>query len=384
MNQDLAHINPLGIRKFFSLASKYDHVLSLTIGEPDFTTPYHIAQAAIASINQGKTYYSPIEGLLALREQISHYMKRKFELSYDPQNQILVTVGASEGIDLAIRALCNPDDEVIVVQPSFVSYVPLVQLAKATPVIAHTQAKDNFKLTPELLASCLSDKTKLIIISYPNNPTGAIMTLEDYQNLVPVLKDYNGYILSDEIYAELNYSDHAHASFAQVEGFKDKTIILSGFSKAYAMTGWRLGYACGASEIIDYMTRIHQYGIMCPPTAAQFGAIEAMNNGDEGITKMRDSYNQRRRYLLTRLNEIGLTPIPAQGAFYIFASIKSTGLTSEEFSEQLIDQQRVAVIPGNAFGESGEGYVRISYSYGLAHIKEACDKIEAFVLQFKQ
>lgn len=379
MNDYLKQVDSVGIRKFFKMAAEYDDVLSLTIGEPDFQTPFHIREAAIQALQQGKTFYAPIEGFLTLREAISRYLLRKFSLSYCPKNEMFVTVGASEAIDLAFRAFINPGDEVIVFQPSFVSYQPLAQLMGARLVIVDTCVEDEFKVTYDLLKSHLTAKTRIIILCYPNNPTGAIMTYQDYEVLVPLLETFEGLIISDEIYAELSYGPSPHASLAHFPSIKDKVLYVSGFSKAFSMTGWRLGYVCGDSRWIEPMITIHQYSLMCSPTISQFAAIEACDHGDDGIIKMKEQYQLRRQYLVNRLIQLGLKPFAPKGAFYVFCDIRSTGLSSETFCRNLLDEMHVAVIPGTAFGLSGEGFIRISYSYSLAHIKSACDKIEIFL-----
>lgn len=382
MNQLLNKLDREGIRKFFKMASEYDDVLSLTIGEPDFPTPYHIREEAITSLQQGKTWYSPIEGMLALKQEISSYLKRQFDLIYDSHDEILVTVGASEAIDLVFRAHVDREDDVIVFAPSFVSYEPLAQLTGANVIVVHTTREDDFKVTPELLKKHLTANTKAMILSYPNNPTGAVMSLVDYQLLASELEDYQGIIITDEIYAELTYNQD-HASPAMIPSLKDKVVYINGFSKAYSMTGWRLGYVCAPTALLDPMIVIHQYSLMCAPTVSQFAGIEALKNGAEGIAMMKEQYALRQHYLVKRLSEMGLNPFPPQGAFYVFVDIRSTGLSSEAFCEKLLHDQHVAIIPGAAFGKSGEGYVRISYSYSLDHLKVALDKIEQFLLNIK-
>ncbi len=378
MNHLTSKLDKEGIRKFFKIAAEYEDVLSLTIGEPDFSTPYHIREVAIQALHQGKTWYSPVEGFKALKDEVSAYLKRKFDLDYDSDREVLITVGASEALDLIFRSHVDVGDDVIVFQPAFVSYVPLAQLTGANIIIADTSIDDDFKITPELLKKVLTPNTSLIILSYPNNPTGATMTTQDYEALLPILKDYQGVIVSDEIYAELTY-DHPHASPAMFEQLKEKVVLINGFSKAYAMTGWRLGYVCAPTHLLDPMITIHQYSLMCSPTISQFAAVEALKHGDQGILDMKEQYIQRQRYLITRLKDMGLHPFVPSGAFYVFVDVTSTGLSSEAFCQQLLKSKHVAVIPGNAFGDSGEGFIRISYSYALHHLKQALDRIEDFL-----
>ncbi len=369
---------PSPIRKFFDLANEIEGVISLGVGEPDFDTPWSIRAEAIHAIKQGYTFYTANMGLLELRKEIAHYLKRRFNLSYNYKDEILVTVGASEGIDLVMRALVNPGDEVIIVQPSYVAYEPIIQLSGGIPVIIDCKEEDHFKLTYEALKEAISDKTKLLLINYPSNPTGGIMNHEDYAKLVSLIKENDIIVLSDEIYSELNY-DNKHSSLAEFEEIKDQIIVMNGFSKAYAMTGWRLGYLCGHKELIHYICRIHQHTIMCPTTFCQYAAIEASKNGDERCVEMKDSFEQRRNFLVNNLRRIGLSCALPQGAFYVFPNITSTKLTSEEFCMQLLEEEKVAVVPGNAFGTSGEGFIRISYAYSLDEIKEALVRIERFI-----
>ncbi len=375
-------IKPSGIRKFFDMASEMTDVLSLGIGEPDFVTPWHIRDAGIMSLEKGQTYYTSNAGLSELREELCTYFKRRFDLDYTP-DQALITVGGSEAIDAAVRALIVEGDEVIIPEPCFVCYEPIVRLAHGVPVPIVTEEKDNFILTPEKLKEKITPKTKLLVLPYPNNPTGAIMTKEQLEAIAEVLQDTNIAVLSDEIYAELTYSGK-HCSIANIPGMKERTIIVSGFSKAYAMTGWRLGFAVGDKAVIKAMIKIHQFAIMSSPTTAQYAAIEALRNGDDDIADMAAQYDERRRVLIDRLNEMGLTCFEARGAFYVFPSIKSTGLSSEEFCKRLLETKKVAVIPGNAFGESGEGHVRISYAYSLKTIHKALDRIQEFINELKE
>ena len=378
VNRTLADMKPSGIRKFFDIAAEMEDVISLSVGEPDFSTPWHIRQEGIKTLEKGRTWYSPNAGLVALRQAIGGYLNRRFGLEYDPKSEILVTVGGSEAIDLCFRALVAPGDEVLIPEPSFVCYDPLTRMAGGVPVPLVTRAEDNFRLRAETVAAAITDKTKLLVLPYPNNPTGAIMPREELEALAEVLRGTDIMVLSDEIYSELTYG-REHVSFAAIEGMWERTILVSGFSKAYAMTGWRLGYACGPQPVMGLLTKLHQYGIMCAPTTAQYAAIEAMNNGDSDVVQMREEYDMRRRYIVDELNRLGLTCFEPEGAFYVFPSIQSTGLTSEEFCRRLLEEKHVAVVPGNAFGDSGEGFIRISYCYSLKHITEALRRIHAFL-----
>lgn len=371
-------LKPSGIRKFFDLANEMEGVISLGVGEPDFKTPWSIREAAIKSLERGKTRYSANAGLIELRKEICGYLKRRFSLEYDPMKQTIITVGGSEGIDITIRALVNPGDEVIIPEPCFVSYEPIARLTGANVVTIATKAEDNFKLRAKDLKEKITDKTKLLIFPFPNNPTGAVMRREDLEEIAEVLRGTDIMVLSDEIYAELTYNGD-HVSIASLDGMKERTILVNGFSKTYSMTGWRLGYVAGPEEIIRQMLKIHQFAIMCSPTTSQYAALEAVKNCDNEIKKMAEEYNIRRRLLVDGLNKLGLTCFSPEGAFYVFPSIKKTGLTSEEFCNRLLMEQKVAVVPGTAFGESGEGFVRISYSYSVNHLLEALSKIEKFV-----
>lgn len=380
-NKRMQLIKPGMLHKFLEISSNPD-ILSLSIGEPDFATPYHIRQAGIDAIEAGKTFYTPSKGLLGLRKEIANFYSRKYNLSYDPATEILTTIGASEGIEMALRCLLNEGDEVIVVGPAYLSYEPLILMAGAKLVTVNTAAETKFRLTASALKEKLTDKTKIIVLNYPNNPTGAIMTLADYQDLAEVLVDKDIYIISDEIYSELNYTNEPHASLAQIDAMKEKTIVLNGFSKAYSMTGWRLGYMLAAKELIDLFVKYHQNAILCPPTISQFAGIEALKNGDEDIDNMRNEYNMRRRYAVDKLNAMGLTVSNPDGAFYLFVDVKTkTGLSSEDFCNQLLESQKVALIPGIGFGEAGEGFIRFSYCYSLEHIKEAIRRLEIFILE---
>lgn len=378
LSTTVKQIKPSGIRKFFDLASEMEGVVSLGVGEPDFDTPWHICEEAIYSIKEGKTHYTANQGLLELRKEICNYLKRKFDLSYDPKDNVVVTVGGSEGIDIAFRAFLNPGDEVITLNPAYVAYEPGIQLAHAINVPIKLEHEDQFKLTPEKLESAISDKTKILLLNFPNNPTGGVMTREDYEKIVPIIKKHNLIVISDEIYAELTY-DGKFCSLASFEEIKDQVIIVSGFSKAYAMTGWRLGYVVANKVFTAAMNKIHQFIIMSAPTAAQYGAIEAMRYGDEQVELMRQSYMARRNFITSGFNRLGLQTHLPQGAFYIFPDIRTTGYSSDEFCELLLKEQKVACVPGTAFGSAGEGFIRVSYAYSIDHIKIALERIEQFL-----
>lgn len=379
LNPTVTDIKPSGIRKFFDIAATMENVISLGVGEPDFQTPWQIRKAGITSLEKGKTKYSSNWGIMQLRTAISDYMERKFGVKYQPEEEILVTVGGSEAIDGCIRAVVSPGDEVIIPQPSYVCYEPITRLAGGVPVIIETKAENDFKVTPEELKNAITDRTKLLILPYPCNPTGAIMEREDLEKLAAVLKDTNILVLSDEIYAELTFSGKRHASPAAIDGMWERTITVNGFSKSFSMTGWRLGFACGPREIMDQITKIHQFAIMCAPTTSQYAAIEALNNCDEDVCHMVKEYDMRRRMMVSGFNKIGLLCREPRGAFYAFPSIKSTGMTSEEFCEKLLYSKNVAVVPGTAFGDSGEGFIRASYCYSVEHIKEAINRIGEFL-----
>lgn len=378
MSHRAREIQPSGIRKFFDLLGDMKDVVSLTVGQPDFVTPWHIRAAAIESLEAGKTYYTSNAGLPRLREEIARYLSRRFALSYDPATELLVTVGGSEAIDLAVRGVIDPGDEVIIPTPSFVCYAPLVTLAGGIPVEVATREADAFKLTPEALRSALTPKTKLVILPFPNNPTGAILTQEDLEGLAAVLRETDALILSDEIYAELTYGAR-HVSIASLPGMRERTLLVSGFSKAYAMTGWRLGYLAAPRAMIREIFKIHQYGIMCAPTTAQFGAVEAMQNGDEDVEEMVAEYDRRRKYLVHKLRDLGIPCFEPKGAFYVFPNIAGFGMTSEEFCEKLLYDYGVAVVPGTAFGKCGEGFVRVSYAYSVRHIDRALERIAKMI-----
>lgn len=379
INPTVAEIKPSGIRKFFDIAATMDGVISLGVGEPDFRTPWQIRKAGINSLEKGKTKYTSNWGIAQLRSAVSDYVKRKYSLDYKPDEEILITVGGSEAIDACIRALVSPGDEVIIPQPSYVCYEPITRLAGGVPVIIETQAEDDFKVTREQLEKALSPRTKLLILPYPCNPTGAVMEKEDLEELARVLKNTNVAVLSDEIYAELTFGGKRHVSPASIDGMWERTVTVNGFSKAFSMTGWRLGFACGPREIMDQITKIHQFAIMCAPTTSQYAAIEALKNCDGEVERMVHEYDMRRRMMVAGFNEIGLTCREPKGAFYTFPSVKSTGLSSDEFCERLLYSKKVAVVPGTAFGDSGEGFIRASYCYSVEHIKEAISRIGEFL-----
>ena len=378
LSETAMEIKPSGIRKFFDLLEGRKDAISLTVGQPDFVTPWHIRVAAIESLENGKTYYTSNSGTLELREEISSYMKRRFNLNYSSSDEIIVTVGGSEAIDIAMRAVINPGDEVIIPQPAFVCYGPICSLAGGVPVYINTKEENRFKLTADELRSVITPKTKLLVLPYPNNPTGAIMTREDLSAIAEVLRGTNIMVLSDEIYCELTYGRN-HTSIAELDGMRERTIIASGFSKTYAMTGWRLGYTLAPREITKQMLKIHQYAIMCAPTTSQYAAVEAMRNGDSDVEMMRAEYNRRRRYIVGGLRGIGISCFDPEGAFYVYPNISGYGMTSEKFCERLLNEEGVAIVPGTAFGDCGEGFARISYAYSVEHIAKALDRIERFV-----
>ena len=378
MSDKVGSIKPSGIRKYFDILDEMKGVVSLTVGQPDFDTPWHIRDAAIRSLEQGHTYYTSNSGLKELREEIAKYLHRRFDLSYNPKDEIIVTVGGSEAIDLAVRALINNGDEVIIPVPSYVCYEPITQIAGGVPVLIETKEETKFKLTPDDLRNAITPKTKLLILPYPTNPTGAIMTEDELKEIADIIRDTNIIVLSDEIYGELTYG-RKHVSFAAIDGMKEHTIFVSGFSKTYAMTGWRLGYTAAPPEMTAYMHKIHQYAIMCAPTASQYAAIEALQDGDSDIEYMRDEYNRRRKYIVSGLREIGIECFEPEGAFYVFPNIGKFGMTSEKFCERLLYEENVAIVPGTAFGDCGEGFARISYAYSVKHIATALEKIEKFV-----
>lgn len=381
MNKTVQELKPSGIRRFFDIAAEMENVTSLTIGEPDFSTPWHIRQAGIKTLEDGKTWYSANAGMIRLREAIAAYCERHFSLSYDPKDEIIVTVGGSEAIDLSLRVLLQAGDEVLVPEPSFVCYAPLATLTGATAVPVVTTEKDSFRLTADALRAAITPRTKALIFPFPNNPTGGVMRREDLEAVAAVLRDTDIVVISDEIYGELTYGDTPHVSIAAIDGMKERTVRISGFSKAFAMTGWRLGYVCGPQPIMKQLLKLHQYALMCAPTTAQYAAIEAMENGDEDVVTMRNEYDMRRRYILQRLRDMGLPCFEPEGAFYVFPCIAGTGMTSEEFCTRLLKEKHVAVIPGTAFGDCGEGFVRISYCYSLKHITTAMDTMQAFLAE---
>ena len=377
LSSKVINMKPSGIRKFFDIVSEMKDAISLGVGEPDFDTPWHIREEGIYSLEKGKTFYTSNAGLKELRQAIYDNVKKKRNLEYNPDDEILVTVGGSEAIDIGLRAIINEGDEVIIPQPSYVSYEPCALLADAKPVIINLKGENNFRLQADELINVISDKTKVLILPYPNNPTGAIMEYEDLEKIAKIIIDNDIYVMSDEIYSELTYKEK-HVSIASLDNMKERTILIDGFSKAYAMTGWRLGYACAPKEIIKQMTKIHQFAIMCAPTSSQYAAISALKNGDKDIEMMRTSYNQRRRFLLNAFREMNLECFEPYGAFYVFPSIKEFNMTSEEFATRFLEEEHVAAIPGNAFGDSGEGYLRISYAYSIENLKEAISRLKRF------
>ena len=384
LSETIVNIKPSGIRKFFDLVSEMNDkdVISLGVGEPDFDTPWHVRDEGIYSLEKGRTFYTSNSGLKELREEICNYLDRRYQVSYDWHHETIVTVGGSEGIDIAMRAMLDPGDEVLIPQPSYVSYEPCAILAGGKPVIIELKAENEFRLTPEELLEHITDKTKILVLPYPNNPTGAIMEREDLEKIAEVVMEKDLFVLSDEIYSELSYKGD-HVTIASIPGMKERTILINGFSKAYAMTGWRLGYACGPREIIEQMTKIHQFAIMCAPTTSQYAAVEAMRNGDADVATMREAYDQRRRYLVNAFKEMGLECFEPYGAFYIFPCIKEFGMTSEEFAERFLMEEKVAVVPGTAFGDSGEGFLRISYAYSLQNLKAALERLDRFVKKLR-
>lgn len=379
LNDKAKGVKPSGIRKFFDIANEMQEVISLSVGEPDFSTPWHVRKVGIDSLDKGKTWYSPNRGFIELRNSICDYYKRRFNLEYDPKTDVVVTVGGSEAIDLCIRSLVNPGEEVLIPEPCFVAYEPITCITGGVPVHIQTYQEDQFRLAPESLKKHITPKTKLLILPYPNNPTGAVMRREHLEAIAEVLRGTDIIVLADEIYSELTYGNERHVSIAEIDGMKERTVVVNGFSKSFAMTGWRLGYALGPAPIISVMTKLHQYAIMSAPTTAQHAATEALRNGDEDIEYMREQYDARRRLIVDGFRNLGLSCFEPEGAFYIFPCIKSTGLTSSEFCEQLLYSHHVAVVPGDAFGACGEGYIRVSYSYSVQHITEALKRIGAFM-----
>ena len=383
LSKTIVDIKPSGIRKFFDIVSEMKDAISLGVGEPDFDTPWHVRDEGIYSLEKGRTFYTSNAGLMELKEEISNYLDRRCHVHYNPKNEIIVTVGGSEGIDIAMRAMLDPGDEVLIPQPSYVSYEPCCLLAGGKPVVIELKAENEFRLTKQELLDAITDKTKLLVLPFPNNPTGAIMEKEDLEAIAEVIIEKDIFVLSDEIYSELSYKGD-HVSITTIPGMKERTILINGFSKAYAMTGWRLGYACGPKEIIEQMLKIHQFAIMCAPTTSQYAAVEAMRNGDEDVAKMREAYNQRRRYLMHAFREMGLECFEPYGAFYVFPCIKEFGMTSEEFATRFLQEEKVAVVPGTAFGDCGEGFLRISYAYSLDNLKIALNRMAHFVFRLRE
>lgn len=378
LSQRAASLKPSGIRKFFDLLIEMQDVVTLGVGEPDFVTPWHIREAGITSLEKGHTKYSSNAGLVELRNEISNYLERRFSLKYDPIHETVVTVGGSEAIDLAIRALVNPGEEVLIPEPSFVCYSPIAQLASGVPVVIPLKADNEFRISPQQLEAAITPKSKVLVLPYPSNPTGGIMSREDLMALVPIIEKHNLFVISDEIYAELTYGAH-HTSIANLPGMWERTVLVNGFSKSYSMTGWRLGYACAPAPIMEVINKIHQFAIMCAPTTSQYAGIEALRHGDEDIERMKEEYDGRRRYLVQGLREIGFDCFEPLGAFYVFPSIQKTGLSSEDFCERLLLEQQVAVIAGNAFGESGEGFVRMCYAASMQNIETALERMYQFL-----
>lgn len=383
LSRKTVKIPPSGIRRYFDMADQYDDCISLGVGEPDFKTPWHIRQVGVDNLKHGSTRYTANAGLPALRKSISGYMQRRFGLDYDPASQIMVTVGGSEGIDAVFRALLNPGDEVLIPQPSFVCYAPLTELAGGVPVILPTYEADSFRLRPDILKQAITPRTKILVMPYPNNPTGAVMTAQDYEGIAEVLRGTDIIVLSDEIYVELTYTGQPPVSFAQAAGMYERTVVINGFSKAYAMTGWRMGYVCAPAPIVKQALKVHQFGIMSAPTTSQYAAIDALENGDEDILEMREEYDMRRRYLYAAFGELGLPCFEPLGAFYMFPNISQFGMSSETFCSEFLEKKHVAVVPGSAFGENGEGFLRISYAYSLDHLKKAVERLRAFIEELR-
>lgn len=383
LNNTITSIKPSGIRKFFDIVAEMPEAISLGVGEPDFDTPWKVRDEAIYSLERGRTFYTSNQGLKELRQEIAAYLNRHYDLHYDPVSEMVMTVGGSEAIDIALRAMLDPGDEVLIPQPSYVSYEPCTILAGGVPVPIPLKESNDFRLKPDELEAAITDKTKILIMPFPNNPTGAIMEQEDLEPIVELVKKYDLFVLTDEIYSELNYNGRAHVSIAAFDGMKERTVFINGFSKSHAMTGWRLGYACAPAAIIKQMLKIHQFAIMCAPTASQYAAVTAIRDCDEDVAHMRDEYNDRRRYLLNRFKNMGIKCFEPFGAFYIFPSIAEFGMTSDEFCTRLLKEKKVAVVPGTAFGDSGEGNVRISYAYSLENLKTAMDRIEEFVSELR-
>ena len=383
LSDKIVDIKPSGIRKFFDIVSEMDDAISLGVGEPDFDTPWHIRDEGIYSLEKGRTFYTSNAGLKELKIEICNYLERRFHLTYNYANEVLVTVGGSEAIDIALRTMVNPGDEVLIPQPSYVSYVPCTILAGGVPVVIELEEKDQFRLTPEKMLEKITDKTKILVLPFPNNPTGAIMEKKDLEEIAEVILEKDLFVISDEIYSELTYKAD-HVSIASIPGMQERTILINGFSKSYAMTGWRLGYACGPKIIIEQMLKIHQFAIMCAPTTSQYAAVEALRNGDDDVVEMREAYNQRRRYLMYAFKEMGLPCFAPYGAFYVFPCIREFGMTSDEFATRFLQEEKVAVVPGTAFGDCGEGFIRISYAYSLENLKVAIGRLADFVARLKK
>ncbi len=384
LSKVIKDIKPSGIRKFFDIVSEMPHAISLGVGEPDFDTPWHIREEGIYSLEKGKTFYTSNSGLMELRKEISKWYKRKHDVDYDAKTEILMTVGGSEGIDVALRAMLDPGDEVIIPQPCYVSYLPCVELAGGVPVTIELKNENEFRLTPDELLAAITDKTKILIIAFPSNPTGAIMTRKDLEPIAKICQEKDIFVISDEIYSELTYTEDGHTSIASLPGMKERTIVINGFSKAYAMTGWRLGYAMAPKIIAEQMTKIHQFAIMCAPTTSQYAAIAAVRDGDKDIEVMRESYDQRRHYLMNAFSEMGLPCFEPRGAFYMFPCIKEFGISSDEFATRLLREKELAVVPGTAFGDCGEGFLRISYAYSIEQLKEAMGRLEEFITGLRE
>ena len=382
LSETIVTIKPSGIRKFFDIVSEMEDAISLGVGEPDFDTPWHIRDEGIYSLEKGRTFYTSNAGLKELKVEITKYIKRSQGVSYNADHEVIVTVGGSEAIDIALRAMVDPGDEVLIPQPSYVSYEPCAILAGAKPVIIELKEENEFRLTAQELRDAITDKTKILILPFPNNPTGAIMEKEDLEAIAEIVREKDIFVISDEIYAELTYKEK-HVSIVSLPGMQERTVLINGFSKAYAMTGWRLGYACAPKEIMEQMLKIHQFAIMCAPTTSQYAAVEALRNGDDDVAMMRESYNQRRRFLMHAFKEMGLKCFEPYGAFYVFPSIKEFGMTSDEFANRLLKEEKVAVVPGTAFGDCGEGFLRISYAYSIESLKIALDKINAFITRLR-
>ena len=383
LSSTIVNIKPSGIRKFFDIAAEMDDVISLGVGEPDFDTPWHVRDEGIYSLEKGRTSYTSNAGLKELKEEIAKFLQRRYDLTYDPNKEMIVTVGGSEGIDICMRAMLDPGDEVLIPQPSYVSYEPCAILANGTPVIIELKAENEFRLTAEELEAAITPKTKLLVLPFPNNPTGAIMERKDLEAIAEVILKHDLYVLSDEIYSELTYTDN-HVSICNLPGMQERTVLINGFSKSHSMTGWRLGYACGPEVIIRQMLKIHQFAIMCAPTTSQYAAVEAMRNGDEDVQQMKAEYNVRRKYLLKRFGEMGVDCFEALGAFYVFPCIKEFGMTSEDFATNMLKSKKVCVVPGTAFGDCGEGFLRISYAYSMENLKIAMDRFEEYVKELRE